>query len=279
MLCLRQLLEHVLCKGAIKAMSSEEKCRAFELDFLRGFALFMMILMHFAYDLRNFFGLDVFRIIEARYFWVFIHPFFIVIFVGISGICCTFSRNNLRRGVKLAGVAVGLSIVTAIATYGFSIDCLIIFNVLHLLAVGILVYTFICFVEKKIGASKEKTEILMVFVGLWTILIGSEIGNYYYGIIEGSYLVPFGICGSNTPFMGDYMPIFPWIGVFLIGAVVGRKYYFSKKTMFGGAPEIVHKISRPFEFMGRHSLIIYLVHQPVLFGLMYAISSVIQRIS
>ena len=128
---------------------AEKKNRASELDFLRGFALFMMLLMHLAYDLRYEFGLPVFAFLEANWFWAFLHPFFLVIFVGISGVCSTFSRNNLIRGLKLLGVAAGLTLVTYIVTKYMGINCLIIFNVIALLAVSILFYSAVQFIEKK----------------------------------------------------------------------------------------------------------------------------------
>ena len=95
-------------------MADKKRQRAYELDLLRGFALFMMMLMHFAWDVRYEFHVDVFEFLEAEWFWAFVHPFFIVIFVGVSGVCCTFSKNNLIRGLKLLGVAAGLTLATVL---------------------------------------------------------------------------------------------------------------------------------------------------------------------
>ena len=77
-----------------------KKDRAAELDFLRGLALVMMLIQHIGYDLRYVFGLPVFGILESNYFWAFIHPVILVLFVGISGTCSTFSNNNLKRDRK-----------------------------------------------------------------------------------------------------------------------------------------------------------------------------------
>ncbi len=253
-----------------------KKARAFELDFLRGFALFMMIFMHLSYDIRYILRIDAFGFHEKDWFWVFIEPFFLCVFVGISGICCSFSKNNFLRGLKLLGVALFITFATYIATYKMGIECFIIFNVLHMLAVSILVYSLIALIEEKTKASPRLMNVLIALLGLYATQVGTQIDRFEG--VETNLLIPFGITGPNTPFMGDYMPLFPWIGVFLLGAVVGRTCYSSKETLFKNAPAIVHKISKPFEFMGRHSLIIYLVHQPLVLGLCYAIEFLVKKI-
>jgi len=127
------------------------KNRAFELDVLRGIALVVMLYMHFAVDLRYMFDVDAFDFLEADWFWAFAHPVFLSIFVGVSGVCCTFSRNNLFRGLKLMAVAIAFTAGTWIATEYVGVDCLIIFNVLHLLSLAILLYAMIGFIEEKRG--------------------------------------------------------------------------------------------------------------------------------
>ena len=139
------------------AVADKRKQRAYELDFLRGFALIMMIFMHSAWDIRYEYGVDTFGFLEADWFWAIVHPFFIVIFVGVSGICCTFSKNNLFRGLKLLGVAAGLALATWLITTYLKIYCLIIFNVLAMLAVSILLYSLIEKLEKTAKGTIRRT--------------------------------------------------------------------------------------------------------------------------
>ena len=251
--------------------------RAFELDFLRGFALFMMILMHLAWDLRYNFGVPAFGFLETEWFKAILHPVFLVIFVGVSGLCCTFSRNNLIRGLKLAGVAIALFVGTYIVTKYFKVYCLIIFNVIACLAVGILLYALISFIEKKTKISGKVMDLLILFAGAYTASMGMTLSYFDYKV-DNILLLPTGIKMKCIPAQGDFMPLFPWIGVFLIGCVAGRYLYSQKKTLFPGAPSWVKKISRPFEFMGRHSLIIYLVHQPVMYVILLGIFMLIKLI-
>lgn len=247
-----------------------KKNRAFELDFLRGFSLFLMILMHFAYDLRYVFEFDIFSFLESKYFWVFVEPFFLCVFVGVSGICCSFSRNNFFRGLKLLIVAILFSIVTYLGKVIIDLNMLIIFNVLHMLSVSILVYSLILLIEKKTKCNPTVTNVLMAFFGVWIIAMGEKI-EMLKGIIDGPWLLPFGIIGKNSFFMADYMALIPWLGVFLVGTVIGRVCYGTRESLIKNPAAIVTKITKPFEFLGRHSLIIYLVHQPIVLGLTYLV--------
>ena len=253
-------------------MADKKRQRAYELDFLRGFALFMMLLMHFAWDLRYEFNLDVFAFLEAKWFWAFVHPFFIVIFVGVSGVCCTFSRNNLVRGLKLLGVSLGLTLVTVLITNFMHIECLIIFNVLALLSVGILIYALISHLE----TDPKRTNVLLGFAGAFCTALGTHIDRLDY-VTDNLIFLPVGFNMHSMPYMADYMPLFPWIGVFLIGCLIGRTCYADKKSLLPEKNKAEAAITAPFEFIGRHSLIIYLVHQPIVYGILYLIFMLIGR--
>ena len=87
---------------------------------------------------------------------------------------------------------------------------------------------------------------------------------------DSSLFLPVGFAIQRIPSQADYMPLFPWLGVFLLGCVIGRTCYKEKKTLFNRG-ETMRSVARPVEFIGRHSLIIYLVHQPVVYGILYVI--------
>ncbi|MBO7451753.1 MAG: DUF1624 domain-containing protein [Clostridiales bacterium] len=252
------------------------KDRAFELDVLRGIAILWVVFMHFSFDIRYIVRLKAFSYLASNWYWVFGETLTLITFVGLSGVCCTFSKNNLKRGIKLLVVALTVTLVTFIVTKYFGIDCLIIFNVLHTLSVGILLYFVLALIEKKTKMNPKVMSLLMAFFGLWAVEIGNQIARYN-GVFKTNLLIPFGILNEDSPYMGDYMPLFPWIGVFLIGAVVGRTIYSDRKTLFPNAPSAVRKITKPFAFMGRHSLIIYLVHQPVVLGITYLVVWIMGR--
>jgi uncharacterized membrane protein len=250
------------------------KDRAWELDFLRGIAILMMLFMHMSWDVRYEFGADVFSYLEKGWFWSFIHPVIVVLFVSVSGICCTFSRNNAKRGLKLLGATAGMYLVTYLVTTFAGINCLILFNVLAVLTCGIFLYALISFIEKKTNARPDVINVITGLIGLYIVICGCDI-HYMDYATDNLLFLPVGFDIKGAPWMADYMPLFPWLGVFLIGCVIGRMCYKDKKTLFAGRGKVMNAISRPVEFIGRHSLIIYLAHQPVVYAVLYLIFMII----
>ena len=252
------------------------KDRAWELDFLRGIALIMMLFMHTSWDFRYEFGVDIFSYLEADWFWSFVHPVIVVLFVGVSGICSTFSRSNVKRGLKILAATLVLNIGTLIIYKVTGIPCLIIFNVLSVLTCGIFLYALIAFIEKKTNANPNVANVIMGLIGLYIVIVGCNI-HYMDNASDSLFFLPVGFDIAGTPPMADYMPLFPWLGVFLLGCVIGRTCYKDKKTLFAGKGKVMSAVARPVEFIGRHSLIIYLVHQPVIYALLYVIFLLVRR--
>jgi uncharacterized membrane protein len=88
---------------------------------------------------------------DIRVFW---RPAFLFLFFCTSGLCTAFSRNNFLRGIKLAFVAMLLSLVTYIADKTFIPDSFVMFGVLHCMAAIILIYSLVAFIVEmsvKIG--------------------------------------------------------------------------------------------------------------------------------
>ena len=252
------------------------KDRAWELDFLRGIALIMMLFMHTSWDFRYEFGVDIFSYLEADWFWSFVHPVIVVLFVGVSGICSTFSRSNVKRGLKILAATLVLNIGTLIIYKVTGIPCLIIFNVLSVLTCGIFLYALIAFIEKKTNAKPNVANVIMGLIGLYIVIVGCNI-HYMDNASDSLFFLPVGFDIAGTPPMADYMPLFPWLGVFLLGCVIGRTCYKDKKTLFAGKGKVMSAVARPVEFIGRHSLIIYLAHQPVIYALLFVIFLLVRR--
>ncbi len=258
--------------------------RAFELDALRGLALFGMILHHLIFDFRYMLGMDIFAFQDTKWFLYIVRPVFIIVFLVVSGICCQFSRSNVKRALKLFGIALLFSLAMGLLSYFMKQDLYVIFNVLHLLTVGTLLYGLFSMIENRIirkSSDRAETEgirlstygdiILVLFASI--LLYASELIPVYSSSITGYWLLPLGFLPPNFIGMGDYMPLFPWLGFFFIGVVIGRFAYRQKRSIFPNAPKAMLSISVPFEWLGRNSLLIYVFHQPlilaILFGLRY----------
>ncbi|MBQ3007183.1 MAG: DUF1624 domain-containing protein [Clostridia bacterium] len=244
------------------------------LDETRGFAVFCMVFYHAFYIGSSFFGWN--RAADFFEFFMPVQPLFAGIFIFICGISCTLSRSNLKRGAILLGIAVGFSVVTALVlpAMGF-VGTEIYFGILHLLAVSILLYAF---AGKKLAGLSPFAGILFCAV-LFAFTSGISEGELGYGnlirfslpegLYENDWLMPLGIYSPEF-YSADYFPIFPNIFIFFSGVFAG-KYYSAK-----GYPEWCYPKRIPFfSFLGRKSLIIYVIHMPVLFALAYVIDLVI----
>ncbi len=257
--------------------------RAFELDALRGLALFMMILHHMIFDFRYLLGLNVFAFQETYWFNYILRPAFVGVFVVVSGICCQFSRNNMKRALKLCLIALGFSIVMGVFSLVSGEELYVFFNVLHLLALGTFLYGLYTIWEEKSAEKRRKTnptasltsvrgEIVILLISA-AIIFSDQLTTIYASSIQSYWLLPLGFLPQYHIGMGDYLPILPWLGFFFVGVIIGRLGYKNKMTLFPDSPKSVLKISRPFEWFGRNSLLIYLIHQPIflaiLFGLRY----------
>ena len=253
------------------ASAAGDRKRAFELDALRGLALLMMILHHLIFDLRYLFGLDVFAFQETWWFENLLRPTFLNVFLLVSGICCTFSRSNTKRGFRLLGVSLAFTLVTTVFSRLSGQDFYILFNVLHLLAVGTLLYSGLTWLERRRERRLTGIDVLLSLLAAVLLWLASLLPHW---AANGSYwLLPLGLYPENVVGMADYLPIIPWLGFFLIGALIGRQAYADRRSAFPGAPDWLLQATRPREFMGRNSLLIYALHQlvllPVLAGLQF----------
>ncbi|MDY0024288.1 MAG: heparan-alpha-glucosaminide N-acetyltransferase domain-containing protein, partial [Candidatus Izemoplasmatales bacterium] len=144
------------------------KKRVWELDFLRGFAIIMMVFDHLMYDfavVRSLFSnyssvdnqfFESLRVFAISY-WnsdlrFFGHFFFVTLFLVVSGISYTFSKNNLSRGLKLGAVAILISLVTYLLDEFLISGTLIVFGIIHLYAASILIiYLLRMFIKSEIA--------------------------------------------------------------------------------------------------------------------------------
>lgn len=254
--------------------SVKNKSRLNFLDEIRGLAVFCMIFYHAFYICGSFFGQE-----WASYLFDFflpVQPWFAGIFIFVCGVSCTLSESNLKRGLVLLGVAVGFTLVTALILPAMGFEGTeVYFGILHLLAVSVLLYAF---VEKKLRRISPFAGILLCAV-LFAFTSGISEGRLGYGnlvnltlpesLYENNYLMPLGIYSPRF-YSADYFPLFPNIFIFFSGALTGRIY--SER----GYPDWVYPKRIPFlGALGRHSLIIYIVHMPVIFAVAYAVDFIL----
>lgn len=236
--------------------------RIWEVDAWRGVAISMMIIYHLMWDLVAFTGLQV---ALQRGFWFYFQRTTATSFVLLVGISLVISYNRdvqragtdkglypkyLRRGLKILGIAMIITIVIALANAfmpGFRgrID----YGVLHFIGTAIIIaYPFLRFrwLNLFFAALFFATSYAIKTVPVDTLAfvwLGFEPPNYYYL---------------------DYFPLVHWFSVVLIGIFIGNTVYAGGVRQFHLPDLSAFFPVNVLRFLGRHSLLIYAIHQPVL---------------
>jgi uncharacterized membrane protein len=242
-------------------MDNRPLSRFWELDFIRGLAVVMMVLYHLLYDL-NYFGVRSLNLRSG--FWLYFAEATATIFIVLVGVSLTLSASRLemqgssgkifvrffKRGLKIFSLGAVISLTTYLLIgRGF-----ILFGVLHLIGVSIvLAYPFL------------RLRAFNLLAGLIFI----SIGIYLQGLTFNSlWLIWLGLVPENF-YSLDYFPVFPWFGLILIGIYLGNSLYQHGRRSFK-LPDLSDSfIVNLLGVLGRNSLLVYLVHQPTLVAILF----------
>ncbi len=240
--------------------------RFFEIDLARGLADVKMIVYHLLFDLWFF---SLYPVPVTSGFWKYFAVATATLFLLLVGISVTISAAHAKgtlstrdfylkffwRGLAIIAIAVVITIVTWWYLGG---DGFIIFGIRHLIGISIILSPFFFHLGKK------------------TLVAGALIivaGIAFMQLRGPAYLIPLGIFPESF-YSVDYTPLFPWFGVVLVGIFLGETLYpgglrgFSVPK-FESARGIVKYPGKVLTFLGRHSLIIYIIHQPVIIVLLH----------
>ncbi len=219
--------------------------RIWELDALRGIAILTMVAVHFVYDFSS-----AFAFADSMWFYL-LKQWGGYVFVVLCGICVTLGAHPVKRGavVFLCGMLC-TAVTVGMYRLGFAgISICIWFGALHCLGACMLLWPLF----------RKMPGWLVAMLGIAGIAIGWFFDQYVK--VSFPWLVPLGITfpGFAT---SDYFPLFPNLGVFLLGAAAGYLLYPSKQSLL---PRVTPgALLRFLCACGRHSLWIYLLHQPVI---------------
>jgi uncharacterized membrane protein len=219
--------------------------RIWELDALRGISILGMVALHLLFDLNVALPLSLKLLQDWGGY----------IFLVLSGICVTLGHRPVRRGL----VVLGCGMLCTLVTWGMyalkltSNQMVIWFGVLHCLGICMLLWPVF----------QNLSSLILSLLAAFSIVFGTFFESL---LVSFPWLVPLGIRFADFA-SADYFPLLPNLGFFLLGAVVGRKLYSKKQSLF---PNI--RPNRFLCFCGRHSLAIYLLHQPILYGVLWVIS-------
>ncbi len=228
--------------------------RYWEIDTVRGIAIVMMVLFHILFDL-SYFGIPLVDVHSGFWRWFALSTASTFVFlVGLS-LSISYARNStkldrnalmtkyFRRG---AGIFL-LGMVITLATWLMIGEGMIIFGILHLIGLSIMLAPFFL----RLGCAN-------LMVGIGVVLIGTGLSAF-----EGPLWLAWMGLHPSWFYSLDYEPLFPWFGLVLIGIAVGSMLYPGGKRLFD-IPEIRVPPVGVLAAMGRHSLVIYVLHQPVI---------------
>ncbi len=249
------------------------KKRIHFMDEVRGFDIILMVFFHAFFTIGYVFHVDWGR--DLFLFFQPVEPFFAGIFIFICGISCRLSHSNWRRGGLLLLVAAGISVVL----WFFMPSEMIWFGILHFLAVAILLFALLRPLLDRVPPLAGLLICAMLFLLTWWVPAYRDGVFGIPGILslpvpetlaECRWLYPLGL--SYIP-ASDYFPLLPWIFCFLGGSFVG---------VWAGAgrfPQWMYARRVPFfSWIGKHTLAIYVLHQPAIYGicfLIYTISNIL----
>lgn len=243
---------------------SEKNKRIDLLDSFRGIAILAMVFYHALYDLDDIFGVKI-NIIHTFLFEIVRQPFTWA-FILLAGISCRFSHSNLIRGARILGFGLIITAFTLIFAPGESIY----FGILHFIGTAVLLYILVRPLLDRIPRWISITVLTLLFAFTFTMpethilglpgLFGVTLPMSFFST---SFLFPLGFPNLDF-FSADYFPLIPWIFLFLLGAVIGTPI---KERRFPGWFYSVKM--PPLSFCGRHTLMIYIIHQPIVYGLFY----------
>ena len=228
-----------------------QKQRYHILDAYRGLCVLVMVIYHGAFDLTINGFIPLYVMVNPLI--SLLQTVFAGSFVLMSGATCRFSRSNLKKTIILALCAAAVSAVT----YLFARDMFVSFGILHLLAGCTLIYHIVCRLFEKCEniAAPLCLALFLILYFIFPIVIETP-GLAFAGFPTLAYE------------SGDYYPLLPWIFLFFFGAFVGGVIKSNRM------PPFFYRFRFPlFEKIGRFSLIIYLIHQPLIYGAVTIFSS------
>ena len=227
-------------------------------DALRGVAVLAMVAYHFSWDLRyfGFIAADV----ERDLFWIVFARSIASTFLFIVGVSLVLSMRrgfDRERFLRRLGIVAGAAAAVTIATWFLFRDSFIFFGILHHIVVA------------------SVLGLPFVWAPVWVTALATVFAFAAPAYLSGPAFdhAPLLWVGFSTtlPRSNDFVPLFPWFGVVLAGIIATRLCLAYPSLIPGVLRERpltkMGAAGNTLLWIGRHSLVIYLLHQPILFGL------------
>ena len=215
------------------------------LDAWRSLSILLMVTYHFLYDLALF-GVITWQQMFSTPLNI-LQKFLCCSFIFLAGASARFSRNNLRHGLIV--LAAHIAVVIGAMVGGQTIR----FGVLALLGCSMIIWHFAGRYLQKIPGK------LMAVICPVLYFAAAALTDTVTVSVKWLYPLGFTYPGFSS---ADYFPLLPWLFLFLFGTVFGGWCLENRENKLLTTP-----LPSPLTFLGRHSLLVYVIHQPILFGI------------
>ncbi len=237
--------------ATIASTVREPLTRIRAIDALRGAAICMMIVYHAAFDL------NWFHIISADFnhdrFWLSFRDLIVssfLLLVGVSLVLASRAGISPKRFWNRIALVGACAILVTVGSYVTFPKTFITFGILHCIVVSSI-----------LGWPLVRFPRAALMVGVVVIVAGVAIGVPLFDLPLLNWV---GLM-THKPATEDYVPLLPWLGVVLVGISIG--WWLLERRMHD-----LRQISRAspkwLTWLGRHSLLVYMIHQPIMMGLL-----------
>ena len=223
-------------------------------DVARGIAIALMFTYHFTFDL-NYFGVVAFDF-NNDLRWLGFRAAIVSLFCALVGVGLVLGPGRKldwqRYGRRLVAVGTCAALASAGSYFMFP-KTFIFFGILHFI-----------FVASLFGLAFLRFTWLNLILGAALIVFGSTLKLPFF---DQSALQWIGMM-THKPITEDYVPLLPWFGVVLIGMFLARRAQAHGWFENFGSVGLRNPFAKLLAFGGRHSLIIYMLHQPIFIGVL-----------
>ena len=279
----------------VKTEGNDKRQRIWEVDVLRGLFFIFVFLYHLTWDISmipsvfsNYYDASseslrsLVKFCDSILYLPNIDVGVDIVagaFLVLTGVCCALSHDNLLRGLKIFSWGEVLTLVTLLIVLIGQTNELIVFGILHCIGFTVLLYGLYQRLERKLKF--DTNPLVFIGLGLLICILGYM---FIYGLHsrEAQYgnLIGFGkmnmkniigiVVGTKSTY-GDTFSLFPNAGKILIGIGLGKLLYGKRRGKKSLCPKADGWWFRPVEFVGRHSLLLYLAEQALAWVVIVAV--------
>jgi uncharacterized membrane protein len=232
--------------------------RFWEIDVVRTVAIIIMIVFDVLYVL-NYLGIQNTGVPGPyKGFWWWITEVNVSVFTFLAGVSLTiaYSRGKRMSGFLLRGLKIfGWGMVITLLTWLIAPDRYIRFGILHFFGITFILAAFFLrfrYINLILGAA-------LMALGIYLLEHGIFVDSRWL-----LWLMPYRFSTM------DYWPLLPYFGLFLVGMFGGKMLYPQGNRRFY-IPEFNYPVASALTFPGRHPLVMYIAHWPILIGIMFAL--------